>query len=145
MNARPVKDGGYVSVGPATREKIRSVLHLMFRTAIRKKLLDSNPVELLDPERVTHVKEVRALTKAQLVRFFKAAKGNKWEPFFRLALATGARPGELCALRWNDVDFTASSVSIRASVGRESVNSTRLIRKSTKTGASSRTLAQSSR
>jgi integrase len=140
LNARPVKDGEYVSVGPATREKIRSVLHLMFRTAIRKKLLDSNPVELLDPERVTHVKEVRALTKAQLARFFKAAKGNKWEPFFRLALATGGRPGELCALRWTDVDFSASSVSIRASIGRESANSSRLVRKSTKTGASSRTL-----
>ncbi|HEY1884121.1 MAG TPA: site-specific integrase [Candidatus Cybelea sp.] len=140
MNVRPVKDGKYVSVGPATREKIRSVLHLMFRTAIRKKLLESNPVELMDPERVTHVKEIRSLTKAQLARVFKAAKGNKWEPFFRLALATGARPGELCALRWSDVDFSANSVSIRASLGRESANSTRLVRKRTKTGASARTL-----
>jgi integrase len=140
MNVRPVKDGEYVRMGPATREKIRSVLHLMFRKAIRARLLDANPVELLDPEHETRVKEIRSLTKAQLARFFKAAKGNKWEPFFRLALATGGRPGELCALRWNDVDFSVNSVSIRASIGRESANSTRLIRKSTKTGASARTL-----
>jgi integrase len=140
MNVRPVKDGDFVSMGPASREKIRSVLHLMFRTAIRKKLLDSNPVELLAPERVTHVKEVRALTEAQLTRFFNAAKGNKWEPFFRLALATGGRPGELCALRWNDIDFSANSVSLRASIGRESAESARLVRKTMKTVASARTL-----
>lgn len=139
-DVRPVKDGDYVPMGPATREKIRSVLHLMFRTAIRKKLLETNPVELLDPERVTRVKEVRSLTKAQLGRFFKAAKGNKWESFFRLAIATGGRPGELCALRWSDIDFSANSVSIRASIGRESAESLRLIRKTTKTSASSRTL-----
>jgi integrase len=36
--------------------------------------------------------------------------------FFTLALATGARRGELCALSWSDLDFEARTVTIARSL-----------------------------
>jgi len=36
----------------------------------------------------------------------EAATGTWYAPLFALALATGARRGELLALKWEDVDFS---------------------------------------
>ena len=37
-------------------------------------------------------------------------------PFVVLALATGARRGELLALRWSDIDFDAPAIRIERSL-----------------------------
>ena len=56
--------------------------------------------------------------------------------FLRLAAVTGARRGELCALRWTDVDLLAGSVTIaRAIVGQRNDD---LVEKDTKTHAGRR-------
>ncbi|HZW73554.1 MAG TPA: tyrosine-type recombinase/integrase [Caldimonas sp.] len=56
----------------------------------------------------------------------------------QLAIATGARQGELAALRWRDVDLVTGVVKIAESVSRCPLKGTRgetqLVRKSTKTG-----------
>ncbi len=39
-----------------------------------------------------------------------------WGPFMRLALATGARRGELLALRWTDIDFERATLTIRGAL-----------------------------
>ncbi len=56
--------------------------------------------------------------------------------FLRLAAVTGARRGELCALRWTDIDLVASAVTItRAIVGQRNDE---LVEKDTKTHAGRR-------
>jgi hypothetical protein len=47
----------------------------------------------------------KALSDDEVQRLLKAAEATRWGPFLTVALATGARRGELCALSWNDVDF----------------------------------------
>src|SRR6185437_16208251 len=37
-------------------------------------------------------------------------------PVVALALATGARRGELCGIQWGDIDFEAATITIRRSV-----------------------------
>ena len=54
--------------------------------------------------------------------------------------ATGGRPGELLALQWEDIDFEKCAVTFRASIGLESANSTKRVRKATKTRAAKRTV-----
>ena len=39
----------------------------------------------------------------------------QWKCFFYLSLYTGARPGELIALNWQDIDLEKSTIHIRAS------------------------------
>jgi integrase len=46
------------------------------------------------------------------------ARGTRWETFIDLALMLGARRGELLALTWDDVDFEARRVTVRASLSQ---------------------------
>jgi integrase len=52
--------------------------------------------------------------------------------FIRLSAATGARRGEICALRWSDVDFDGSTIRIARAVVHGDDGSP--VVKSTKTG-----------
>jgi integrase len=62
----------------------------------------------------------------------EAAAGTWYAPLFALALATGARRGELLALKWQDVDFARSTLAIRRSL--ESTQRYGVREKSTKSG-----------
>jgi integrase len=44
--------------------------------------------------------------------FLDYASGHRMMPIFELAAGTGLRRGELCGLRWTDVDLDAGSVSV---------------------------------
>lgn len=58
-----------------------------------------------------------------------------------LALCTGMRIGEVCALKWEDVDFTQKTITVKYSVGRVyncELKSTERIRSSPKTKNSCR-------
>ena len=48
----------------------------------------------------------------------EAAKGERLEALFVLAVTTGMRQGELFALSWNDVDLDSASLTIRATLQR---------------------------
>ena len=53
---------------------------------------------------------------ADVQRFLAVAENDRWGALWVAALTTGARQGELLALRWSDVDFSAATVSIRQSL-----------------------------
>jgi integrase len=60
-------------------------------------------------------------TPAQAARIASEAwKDPDWGMFVWLAMTTGARRGELCALRWNRIDFVASVLDIRSSIAQSS-------------------------
>ena len=42
-----------------------------------------------------------------------------WGMLVWLAMVTGARRGELCALRWNRLDFTTGVLEIRTSIAQQ--------------------------
>ena len=56
------------------------------------------------------------LSEAQARQFFAAAKGDRFEALYTLALTTGMRQGELLALRWQDIDLTHESLHVRMNV-----------------------------
>jgi integrase len=53
---------------------------------------------------------MRALGDQGTTLVMKSAKGTRLEPFVVLALATGARKGELLGLRWSDIDLGGGTV-----------------------------------
>lgn len=61
-----------------------------------------------------------------------------WREFFNLELHTGMRRGELCGLRWSDVDFENCTVSVNQVIGK--VKNGYII-KEPKTKSSRRTIA----
>jgi integrase len=106
---------------------IRATAHQMFKRAIKKLRLDSgNPCKDLDvplgklsqEDRTRSVRE-RVMSYEQLARCLRAAKQHctRRDHMVFLTLAeTGARPSEVLALRWTDVDIDARTVCIERAV-----------------------------
>ena len=88
-----------------------------------------------------HVAE-NVWTAEEAARFLKAANdaGTQKSAFYSVALDSGARRGELAALKWDDLDISAGTMTIRRKLlkgGREPVfgaTKTRKIRTLTLTG-----------
>jgi len=65
-------------------------------------------------------KKVDALSREEARRLLEASRGHRLHAMYALALATGARHGELLALKWEDVTFRGdkAEVAIRHTMSR---------------------------
>ncbi|GAA3289104.1 tyrosine recombinase XerC [Arthrobacter citreus] len=106
--------------GPHAAKACRVVLSLMFSMAVRYDALESNPVRESTRPELPETK-IRALTLEELNRLrenvikWQASDGHKSQDLsdkVDLFVATGLRPGELLALRWEDVDLRATPPTI---------------------------------
>lgn len=88
------------------------VLRMILRTAIRRRVLREDPLLSIKMLREPAT-EVDPLAPDE-VDAFLAACPKWWRPYFTIAFWTGARPGELTALRWSDVDWPSGRFRIRA-------------------------------
>jgi len=101
-----------------TIRKIHGILNDSCRRAVRWRWLGTNPVAEADAPPATR-SDPTPPTAEQAARIAAEAwKHPAWGMFVWLALVTGARRGELCALRWEDVDLTAGILTIRRSVAQ---------------------------
>jgi hypothetical protein len=78
------------------------------------------------------------LDEAQARRLLEAVRGHRFEVLYRLALSLGLRRGEVCGLRWEDVDFEIATIRITGSIQRYGG---KLHRDAPKTNASLRSVA----
>ena len=88
----------------------------ILKAARRRHLILSDPaiaVRLL-PEPHT---EVDPLSLSEIETFLHACPPY-WQPYFIFACKTGARPGEMAALKWGDVDLRRGTARIRAARAR---------------------------
>ena len=104
-------------VGATTRGKVLQCLRRALRDAVRDGSIRSNPADAVDPPRVVRP-EPKSFTPPQVQRLLEAAAE---EPPQQHALAflfccTGARMGEVLALRWKDVDLERRVIRISGSL-----------------------------
>jgi len=96
---------------------------MIFKKAIEFELIRSDPTQYaVAPRTVKTIDElekeeeiVKYLEKDELSLFLKTAKEqglDKDYPTFLLMAYTGMRVGEVCALKWKDIDFEEGTVSI---------------------------------
>jgi integrase len=105
-------------VGRSTVAKVHELVSGALRYAVRKGWTTRNVAEFADPPSLPSrdvdppdVDQVRNLIAMAEERNPTVAA------LIFLAVTTGARRGELCALRWRDVDFEHKALLIRASIG----------------------------
>jgi integrase len=102
--------------GARTVQKTHAVLHRALASAERVGLLDRNPAHLeVDIPRY-RAPEREPLTREQVRTLLRASKDDRLGALYVLALTTGARQGELFALRWGDLDLATGMISIRRSL-----------------------------
>lgn len=101
---------------PYVVRQVRSLLHAAFAAGVRAKWLASNPVTDSQPPKMP-ARKVRPPARSEVAAVLEAAASEPANAlFFRLALVTGARRGELCALRWRDIDAERCAIYISESV-----------------------------
>jgi integrase len=98
----------------STVRQIHSIISATLSAAVRWEWIGSNPA------RVAHRPRARAPepdppSAADAARLLDAAFAldEDWGTLVWLVMTTGIRRGEVCALRWRDVDFDAETIEIR--------------------------------
>ena len=114
MLAKTGRDDG-LGLAPRTIVHVHRALSLALRQAVLWKNLQANPASSVRPPRVPHA-EVEILAPAELALVMEKLKDNPVYPIMVVALGTGARRGEILALRWCDLDLEGGQVRIHRAV-----------------------------
>jgi len=104
-------------LAPRTAGHAHRVLGAALHEAEAAGLIQRNVARLVRPPRVPHA-EMRALSGDQTRALLQAADGDRLAALYHLALDSGARQGELLALRWADVDWTRGAIRIQRTVSK---------------------------
>ena len=111
-----------------TKRNIRNVLNGIMVLAVQENVIGFNPLANIPVFRETKKENRRALTGEEvrqllhtLDAYYEKKKSYKSVnmliyPYVYLAIYTGARRGELCALTWDDIDVEKCTVSINKSI-----------------------------
>lgn len=102
-------------LSPATIRRVHSALSSACGQAVKWGWIRTNPCDQASPPRQTRT-EIEVPTLDEIVAVLDRAQIDLRETA-GLAIATGARRGEICGLQWADVDFGRGAVIFRRSVG----------------------------
>ncbi len=94
-------------ISPATVKKVHTLLHAAIHRALITGLVSRNVIDAVEPPRQAQRKEIETFRYDEIISLYKAAQeyvGGRYFPLVYLAISTGARLGELLALRLQDID-----------------------------------------
>jgi integrase len=112
--------GMYSSLNQAGKsaETIRlthAVLHRALKQAVRWRLIPFNMAADVDRPRVDKA-GISPFTAEQVNTLLRAARGDRLEALYVLAVTTGMRLGELLGLQWPDIDLKGRGVMVQHSL-----------------------------
>jgi integrase len=114
------RPGGLKRTKPLSPKTIRNAigtLNALFRFANRRKWVSANPVAEVDLAASRTNEDIRFLDPAEVQALAAATGDGPYAAIDRAlyltAAMTGLREGELIALRWRDIDWTASRIRVR--------------------------------
>lgn len=89
------------------------MLSSIFTKAVQWGIVQDNPVKRAEPPKGEEVK-VSYLEESDVARLLAALPNapSQYSAIIQLALFTGMRRGEICGLRWSDIDFEKSTISV---------------------------------
>lgn len=99
-----------------TVKSIFRLLSVAMRCAFEEGMIRKNPCRRIKIQR-TEQKEQRVLTQKEQEKLKKADFGVNDLPTL-LSLYTGMRLGEVCALKWSDIDWGEKTISVKRTVQR---------------------------
>lgn len=95
---------------------VHMMLHEALDTAVKERLIAKNPTNGTTVPKCNYP-EKQILCDNQLETFLEAIKGHEyWCDFFYVEVMTGLRRGEICGLKWQDINFEENKLQVKRSV-----------------------------
>jgi integrase len=98
-----------------TQRRLFSVISTALDSAVAWGWLEINPLSRLAMPR-SDAKKINPMSREEVQSFLAVTDQGPHSEYFRLAVVTGMRPGEMAGLRWGDVDFEHCTISIQRSL-----------------------------
>lgn len=117
-------------MGPSTIARLHDILRAALRQAVRWDLIPASPADRVDPPRRTRT-EVTPPAASDVARLLAEAD-DVLKLYLRISAVTGARRGQVCALRWPAIDVDAGEIRFTRALAKVAGG---VIEKGTKTGA----------
>lgn len=96
--------------------RVHMMLHEALDTAVKERLIAKNPTNGTTVPKCNYP-EKQILGDSQLDTFLEAIKGEEyWDAFFYVEVMTGLRRGEICGLKWQDINFEENKLQVKRSV-----------------------------
>lgn len=102
-------------LSPRSVNYIHVTLHKALKQAVIDGFIPRNVTDAVKAPQV-HKKEVRPLNPSEVAVLLSAARGNRLEAVYVVAVHTGLRRSELLGLKWTDVDLEAGILSVQRSL-----------------------------
>lgn len=103
----------------STVRSIHMLLHEALDGAVREGLIPRNPTDGTTIPRLVKT-EKTVLLESQIEKFMKTIENDEvWHDLFFMELMTGLRRGEICGLKWNDIDEKNRILHVRKTIKYE--------------------------
>jgi integrase len=99
-------------LAPASVHKLHVVLHKALKAAVADGLIPRNVTAGIKLPKLSR-EEIDPLSREESRCLLEAARGERLEALYVLALHTGMRQGEILALKWDNVDLEAGTLRVR--------------------------------
>jgi integrase len=101
----------------STLAHMHRIMVTLYHAARKAKVIKTNIMEEVEaPSRVKP--KPKAIGEAESLRLIETLRGDWKEPITILALTAGLRRGEVCGLRWKDIDLTAGKLFVRGQLAQ---------------------------
>lgn len=120
-----------------TAQKYLTVVSAVLSDAKRNEIIPKNPARMIDLPATRHREQfIPTVEEAQRLLQTLAKEPRHFRVFYLLAMATGCRRGELCALKWSDFTTTQNGFLLTVSRSRSIVVGKGVVEGTTKNGHS---------
>ena len=119
----------------ATVQKYLTVASAVLSDAKRNEIIEKNPARMIDlPETTSRTQLIPTDEEAHRFLDILANEDDPYKTFYALAIYTGCRRGELCALKWEDIIMNGDESILTVSRSRSSVLGRGVVEGITKNG-----------
>ena len=139
---KPNRNGSY-ELSDSVVRGVHMMLHEALNTAVRERLIAKNPTNGTTIPKNNYA-EKQILGDEQLDSFMEEIKKEEyWYDFFYVEVMTGLRRGEICGLKWSDINFEANKLRVQRSVSSKKGGGVRIGETKTSNGTRNITMPPS--